>query len=170
MSTFRTFSGKFLSKLENAKFVEADVKPQLVYNEAKSKSFWRPPRLSRRIQADLRKACIQEGIEPTSIGLLPETAPKSLRYKPNKLEKHERTRAERQATIQRNMEKMPQTIQAWKEVNERDCQYFKLITFYYIGKIKRTCQTKVFNAILDFKHYFIINLYVQISQNATNLL
>ncbi|CEG72416.1 hypothetical protein CU097_005519 [Rhizopus azygosporus] len=115
MSTFRTFSGKFLSKLENAKFVEADVKPQLVYNEAKSKSFWRPPRLSRRIQADLRKACIQEGIEPTSIGLLPETAPKSLRYKPNKLEKHERTRAERQATIQRNMEKMPQTIQAWKE-------------------------------------------------------
>ncbi|KAG1458734.1 hypothetical protein G6F56_006327 [Rhizopus delemar] len=115
MSTIRLFSGKFLSKLNNAKLVEADVKPQLVFNEKKQKSFWRPARVSRRTQNDLRKACIQQGIEPTSIGLLAPTAPKPLRYKPNKLEKHERMRAERQANIQRNMEKMPETIQAWRE-------------------------------------------------------
>lgn len=116
MSTIRTFSKKFLSKLDQAKFVEADTKPQLVFNETKGKSFWRPARLSKRTQNDLRKACVQQGIEPATIGLLPPASPKPLRYKPNKLEKHERMRAERQATIKRNMEKMPETIQAWKEV------------------------------------------------------
>ncbi|KAI9277613.1 hypothetical protein BY458DRAFT_488476 [Sporodiniella umbellata] len=115
MSTLRQFSRKFLSKLNDAKFVEADVKPQYVLNESKQKSFWRPARISRRTQNDLKKACIQQGIEPTSLGLLAPVAPKPLRYKPNKLEKHERMRAERQANIKRNMEKMPETIQAWKE-------------------------------------------------------
>lgn len=132
MSTFRLFSRKFLSKLDNAKFVEADVKPQLVFNEKKAKSFWRPARLSRRTQNDLRKACIQQGIEPTTIGLLPPTSPKPLRYKPNKLEKHERTRAERQATIQRNMEKMPETIQAWKEVMRKGPLSNKVYSFIVI--------------------------------------
>ncbi|KAI8997132.1 hypothetical protein BDB01DRAFT_840600 [Pilobolus umbonatus] len=118
MASYRSFSPRFMSKLITAQLApltEADVKPQLVYNKVKDKSFWRPGRISRRIQNDLRKACIQSGIEPTSIGLLPPTANKPLKYKPNKLEKHERMRAERQATIQRNIEKMPQTIQAWKE-------------------------------------------------------
>lgn len=117
MSTYRAFSHKFLSKLSNAKLVEGDVKAQLVYNAEKQKSFWRPAQVSKRVQNDLRKACIQQGIEPTSIGLAAPTAPKPLKYKPNKLEKHERMRAEREATIKRNLDKMPQTIQAWKEVN-----------------------------------------------------
>ncbi|KAG2235375.1 hypothetical protein BDF21DRAFT_374982 [Thamnidium elegans] len=115
MSTYRAFSQKFLSKLSNTKLVEGDIKAQLVHNAEKGKSFWRPAQVSKRVQNDLRKACIQQGIEPTSIGLTAPTAAKPLRYKPNKLEKHERMRAERQANIQRNLQKMPQTIQAWKE-------------------------------------------------------
>ncbi|KAI9356862.1 hypothetical protein BD770DRAFT_389445 [Pilaira anomala] len=115
MSTYRAFSHKFLSKLSNTKLVEGDIKAQLVYNAEKGKSFWRPAQVSKRIQNDLRKACIQQGIEPTTIGLAAPTAAKPLKYKPNKLEKHERMRAERQANIQRNLQKMPQTIQAWKE-------------------------------------------------------
>jgi hypothetical protein len=119
MSTYRQFSQKFLSKLSKTKLVEGDVKAQLVFNAEKGKSFWRPAQVSRRVQNDLRKACIQQGIEPTHIGLASPAPHKPLKYKPNKLEKHERMRAERQATIQRNLEKMPQTIQAWKEVMER---------------------------------------------------
>lgn len=117
MSTYRQFSQKFLNKLHNTKLVEGDIKAQLVYNAEKGKSFWRPAQVSRRVQNDLRKACIQQGIEPSSIGLAAvKQQHKPLRYKPNKLEKHERMRAERQANIQRNMDKMPETIQAWKEV------------------------------------------------------
>lgn len=116
MSTYRQFSQKFLDKIKNTKLVEGDLKAQLVYNTEKGKSFWRPAQVSRRVQNDLRKACIQQGIEPATIGLTVVKQHKPLRYKPNKLEKHERMRAERQANIQRNMEKMPQTIQAWKEV------------------------------------------------------
>ncbi|GAA5812851.1 hypothetical protein MFLAVUS_006310 [Mucor flavus] len=115
MSTYRAFSQKFLSKLSNTKLVEGDIKAQLVHNAEKGKSFWRPAQVSKRVQNDLRKACFQQGIEPTSIGLATPIAAKPLRYKPNKLEKHERMRAERQANIQRNLQKMPQTIQAWKE-------------------------------------------------------
>ncbi|KAI9476225.1 MAG: hypothetical protein EXX96DRAFT_576286 [Benjaminiella poitrasii] len=115
MSTHRKFSFKLLSKAANIKLTEADIKPQLVYNAQKAKSFWRPPQVSRRIQNDLRKACIVQDIKPESIGLEPLRPAKSLRYKPNKLERHERMQADRQAMIQRNLEKMPQTIQAWKE-------------------------------------------------------
>ncbi|KAG2196997.1 uncharacterized protein EV154DRAFT_516864 [Mucor mucedo] len=115
MSTYRVFSPKFLSKLNTTKLVEGDIKAQLVHNAEKGKSFWRPAQVSKRVQNDLRKACLQQGVEPTSIGLAAPTPAKPLRYKPNKLEKHERMRAERQANIKRNLEKMPQTIQAWKE-------------------------------------------------------
>ncbi|KAI8084079.1 uncharacterized protein B0P05DRAFT_536075 [Gilbertella persicaria] len=115
MSTYRVFSEKVLTKVQTLKLLEADIKPQLVFNEAKGKSFWRPSQVSRRVQNDLRKACIQQGIEPSSIGLPTATAKKPLRTRPNKLEKHERLRAEREETIRRNLEKMPQTIQAWKE-------------------------------------------------------
>ncbi|KAI9316430.1 hypothetical protein BX666DRAFT_2019484 [Dichotomocladium elegans] len=114
MSSKRVFSAKFLERLTKP-LTEADVKPQFVFNEAKQKGFWRPPQISLRVQNDLRKACIQQGIDPLSIGLPPVAAKKPLRTKPNKLEKHERTRAERQQTIRSNLEKMPQTIQAWKE-------------------------------------------------------
>ncbi|KAI9304488.1 hypothetical protein BJ944DRAFT_181602 [Cunninghamella echinulata] len=114
MATQRIFSQKFLNKLTKP-LVEADIKPQLVYNEAKQKSFWRPAQVSRRVQNDLRKACLQQHIDPSTIGLPPKAPHKSLRYKPNKLEKHERMRAERQETIRKNLEKMPQIIQAWKE-------------------------------------------------------
>ncbi|KAI8073233.1 hypothetical protein BC940DRAFT_290853 [Gongronella butleri] len=114
MSTHRLFTSKFVSRLARP-LTEADVQPQLVYNEAKQKSFWRPPRVSRRVQNDLRKACLQHGVDPVAYGLPPVAAPKPLKYKPNKLEKHERMRAERQENIQKNLQKMPQTIQAWKE-------------------------------------------------------
>lgn len=117
MATYRNFSLKFLSKLNGAKLTEGDIKSQLVFNAEKGKSFWRPAQISKRTQNDLRKACLQCGIEPTSIGLAAPAPHKPLKYKPNKLEKHERMRAERQANIQRNLEKMPQTIQAWKEVS-----------------------------------------------------
>lgn len=116
MSTYRVFSQKFLSKLSNTKLVQGDIQAQLVHNVEKGKSFWRPAQVSKRVQNDLRKACIQQGIEPATIGLAAPTVPKPLRYKPNKLEKHERMRAERQASIKHNLEKMPQTIKAWKEV------------------------------------------------------
>ncbi|KAI8368515.1 hypothetical protein BD560DRAFT_454819 [Blakeslea trispora] len=115
MSTYRLFSQKVLSKVKTAKLTEADVKPQRVFNEAKGKAFWRPAQVSRRVQNDLRKACIQQGIEPSSIGLLNPSTKKPIRTRPNKLEKHERLRGEREQTIKRNLEKMPQTIQAWKE-------------------------------------------------------
>ncbi|KAI9030795.1 hypothetical protein CLU79DRAFT_715687 [Phycomyces nitens] len=114
MASHRVFSQKFLQKLSKP-LVEADVTPQLVFNEAKQKSFWRPPQVSLRRQNDLRKACLQEGIDASSIGLGSVAPAKPMRYKPNKLEKHERMRAERQANIRKNLEKMPQTIQAWKE-------------------------------------------------------
>lgn len=115
MSSKRLFSAKFLQRLSKP-LTEADVKPQYVWNEAKQKGFWRPPQVSLRVQADLRKACMQEGVDPLSIGLPPVAPRKPLRTRPNKLEKHERMRAERQETIRKNLEKMPQTIQAWKEV------------------------------------------------------
>ncbi|KAI8975260.1 hypothetical protein BDF20DRAFT_822026 [Mycotypha africana] len=115
MATYRVFSKKILDKVSRIKLTEADVKPQLVYNHYKEKAFWRPGRLSLRRQNDLRKACIQQGIQPESIGLPAVKEHKPLRYKPNKLEKHERMRAEREETIRKNMENMPKTIQAWKE-------------------------------------------------------
>ncbi|KAI8393631.1 uncharacterized protein BYT42DRAFT_551709 [Radiomyces spectabilis] len=114
MATQRVFSKKFLDKLVKP-LTEADVKPQFVINEATNKGHWRPPQVSRRIQNDLRKACLQQNIDPLSIGLPSKTAPKPLRYKPNKLEKHERMRAERQEKIRKNLENMPKTIQGWKE-------------------------------------------------------
>jgi hypothetical protein len=123
MATFRQFSPKFLSKLSKltrTPLVQADTQPQLVLNAEKQKSFWRPSQLSKRQQNDLRKACILYNVEASTIGLPPVGAPKPLKYKPNKLEKHERVRAERQANIQKNLEKMPQTIQAWKEVKFRN--------------------------------------------------
>ncbi|OBZ88629.1 hypothetical protein A0J61_03325 [Choanephora cucurbitarum] len=115
MSTYRLFSQKVLSKVKTVKLTEADVKPQLVFNEVKGKAFWRPAQVSRRVQNDLRKACIQQGIEPSTIGLPNPSPKKPIRNRPNKLEKHERLRGEREQTIKRNLEKMPQTIQAWKE-------------------------------------------------------
>ncbi|KAG0170171.1 hypothetical protein DFQ28_002235 [Apophysomyces sp. BC1034] len=114
MATHRAFSQKFLAKLAKP-LAEADVKPQFVFNEAKQRAFWRPGQVSLRVQNDMRKACLQQGIDPLTIGLPPKAPHKPMRYKPNKLEKHERMRAERQETIKKNLEKMPQTIQAWKE-------------------------------------------------------
>lgn len=118
MATRRVFSEKFLARLKKP-LTEADVRPQFVYNEEKQKGYWRPPQVSLRIQNDLRKACIQEGIDPLSIGLPPLPPKKPLRTKPNKLEKHERLREQRQETIRKNLEKMPEMIQAWKEVKMR---------------------------------------------------
>jgi hypothetical protein len=116
MSTHRIFSPKFLNRLGKP-LTESDLKATFVYNDSKQKGFWRPAQVSRRVQNDLRKACVQYNVDPASIGLPPAAAAKPLRYKPNKLEKHERMRAERQSNIQKNLEKMPQTIQAWKEVS-----------------------------------------------------
>lgn len=117
MSTIskRVFSKKFLDRLSKP-LTEADVKPQLVLNEKTGKSYWRPPQVSLRTQADLRKACIQQGIDPVSMGLPAPSPKKPLRTLPNKGEKHERMRAERQQNIRNNLERMPQIIQAWKEV------------------------------------------------------
>ncbi|KAI8084860.1 uncharacterized protein BX664DRAFT_380153 [Halteromyces radiatus] len=114
MTTHRVFSSKFLARLKKP-LKESDVKATFVYNENKQKGFWRPAQVSRRVQNDLRKACLQQNIDPLTLGLPASTPAKPLRYKPNKLEKHERMRAERQETIRKNLEKMPQTIQAWKE-------------------------------------------------------
>ena len=118
MASKRVFSEQILARLTKP-LTETDIKPQFVFNEAKQKSFWRPPQVSLRVQNDLRKACIQQGIDPLSIGLPAVQPRKPLRTKPNKLEKHERTRAERQETIRKNIEKMPETIQAWKEVKKK---------------------------------------------------
>ncbi|CAO3648365.1 unnamed protein product [Cunninghamella echinulata] len=71
MATQRIFSQKLLNKLTKP-LVEADIKPQLIYNETKQKSFWRPAQVSRRVQNDLRKACLQQHIDPSTIGLPPK--------------------------------------------------------------------------------------------------
>lgn len=112
----RVFSEKILARLKTP-LTAADVKPQYVFNEVTQKGYWREPRMSLRRQADLRKACLLNGVDPASIGLPPVQPRKPLRTKPNKLEKHERLRESRQETIRKNMEKMPETIRAWKEVN-----------------------------------------------------
>lgn len=97
---------------------EADVKPQFVKNENTGKSHWRKPRLSLRVQSDLRKVAELMGEDSVALGL-PEKSPnKVLRARPNKLEKHERKRSEREASIRQNMEKMDDTIKTWREVNK----------------------------------------------------
>ncbi|KAG2172172.1 hypothetical protein INT44_005543 [Umbelopsis vinacea] len=94
---------------------EADVKPQFVKNENTGKSHWRKPRLSLRVQSDLRKVAELMGEDSVALGL-PEKSPnKVLRARPNKLEKHERKRSEREASIRQNMEKMDDTIKTWRE-------------------------------------------------------
>ncbi|KAJ1961712.1 hypothetical protein GGI12_003095 [Dipsacomyces acuminosporus] len=77
--------------------------------------FWRSPRFSLRRQAEIRKACLMNDIDPTSIGF-PEPQPKKpVRSKPPKGHKQQRLYAEKKAKIQKNMEEMPSKIRKWKE-------------------------------------------------------
>jgi hypothetical protein len=117
-SMFSRLPIKQLNRLYRKPITEADVKPQFVKNENTGKSHWRKPRLSLRVQSDLRKTAELMGEDATSLGLPAKPAKKILRARPNKLEKHERKRAEREATINQNMEKMNETIKNWREVNK----------------------------------------------------
>lgn len=116
-SLFARIPIRQVGRLYRKPLTEADVKPQFVKNEKTGKSHWRKPRLSLRVQSDLRKVAEMIGDEPVSLGLPEKAVKKPLRTRPNKLEKHERKRAEREAAIRQNMEKMDETIKTWREVS-----------------------------------------------------
>jgi hypothetical protein len=144
-----------LGRLYRKPLTEADVAPQLVKNEKTGKSHWRKPRLSLRVQSDLRKVAEMVGDEPVSLGLPERTVKKPLRIRPNKLEKHERKRAEREASIRQNMDKMNDTIKNWREVNNTQhlctCSRLRacyLHSFRLSGKSSRIVQGQVQCAIL----------------------
>ncbi|KAJ2957907.1 hypothetical protein NQZ79_g6424 [Umbelopsis isabellina] len=99
---------------------KAEITPQLVKNNGTGKTHWRKPRLSLRVQADLRKSCERYGDSATMFGFPEQAAKKPLRLRPNKLEKHERKRAEREENIRQNMVKMEETIKNWREEKLRE--------------------------------------------------
>jgi chromatin segregation and condensation protein Rec8/ScpA/Scc1 (kleisin family) len=117
-SMFSRLPVKQLDRIYRKPITAADVAPQFVKNENTGKSHWRKPRLSLRVQSDLRKAAESMGEDSVALGLPEKSAKKVLRARPNKLEKHERKRAEREASIRQNMEKMNDTIKNWREVNK----------------------------------------------------
>jgi hypothetical protein len=155
-SMFAKLPIRQLGRLYRKPLTEADVAPQLVKNEKTGKSHWRKPRLSLRVQSDLRKVAEMVGDEPVSLGLPEKTIKKPLRIRPNKLEKHERKRAEREASIRQNMDKMNDTIKNWREVNNEHSTLMymfsfpcMLLTLFCIsGKSSRVVQGQIQYAIL----------------------
>jgi Mitochondrial ribosomal protein mL59 len=117
-SMFHRLPVNQLNRIYSKPITEADVKPQFVKNENTGKSHWRKPRLSLRVQSDLRKVAELMGEDAIALGLPEKSAKKVLRARPNKLEKHERKRAEREASIRQNMDKMDDTVKNWREVNK----------------------------------------------------
>ncbi|CAG8457160.1 1028_t:CDS:2 [Ambispora leptoticha] len=86
---------------------------------------WRKPRISKRLQADMRKNCIYLGIDPLSIGLPEKPDRNPPRTKPPKGNKADRLKPIRQAKIQKAMEDMPKTIEKWKTEKRTEKQKSK---------------------------------------------
>ncbi|KAJ1948570.1 hypothetical protein DL89DRAFT_281312 [Linderina pennispora] len=108
MATVRKFSANILNHVK-AEHAETAFKVSFVNGH------WRPPHFSLRRQAELRKACLVQGIDPTSIGMSELAPKKPVRSKPPKGHKQQRTYAEKQAMIQKNLDEMPEKIRKWKE-------------------------------------------------------
>ncbi|KAJ1662472.1 hypothetical protein IW140_005275 [Coemansia sp. RSA 1813] len=108
MATARKFSEQILKQL-NTKHSESAFMPTFVNGH------WRPGKFSARRQAELRKACLLNNIDPVAIGM-PAPKPKGvLHRKPPKGHKQQRQYAEKQAAIQKNLDDMPNKIRKWKE-------------------------------------------------------
>ncbi|KAI9227690.1 MAG: hypothetical protein DHS80DRAFT_6351, partial [Piptocephalis tieghemiana] len=75
---------------------------------------WRDPKVSLRRQADIRKTCLILGVDPVSIGLPEKKEKGTLRKKPFKLHKSERTFSERRAKVAKAMEEMPSRVEQWR--------------------------------------------------------
>ncbi|KAJ2489591.1 hypothetical protein IWW37_003871 [Coemansia sp. RSA 2050] len=108
MATVRAFSASILrhTKVEHA---ETCFKPVFVNGN------WRSPGFSLRRQAELRKACTLNGVDPLSIGMPPVAPPKVMQKKPPRGHKQQRQYADKQAIIAKNMKDMPDKIRKWKE-------------------------------------------------------
>ncbi|KAI9499839.1 hypothetical protein GGI25_005581 [Coemansia spiralis] len=113
MATVRKFSAAILSRLE-AKHGETAFVPSFVNGH------WRQGKFSHRQQADMRKACLINNVDPTSIGMPPPKPKGVLHRKPPKGHKQQRLYKEKQAAIQKNLDDMPNKIQRWKEELEKE--------------------------------------------------
>ncbi|OZJ05824.1 hypothetical protein BZG36_00920 [Bifiguratus adelaidae] len=114
MSTLRQLSSRILNAVHK-QHAPQDFLPTVHINPTTNKKHWHPPKFSLRQQALMRKSCLVQDIDPTSIGMPSVKEKGILRKKPYKLQKHQRTAAERQANIAKKLDNMPKTIQAWKE-------------------------------------------------------
>jgi hypothetical protein len=113
MATVRKFSEHML-KLARKQHSPKDFVPQFVNNH------WRPPRISLRRQADLRKACLIQGLDPVKLGIPPKAEHKPLRTKPPKGTKYQRNYEERKAKVEKLMAEMPKKIEAWREEKRQE--------------------------------------------------
>ncbi|PVU85457.1 hypothetical protein BB559_007011 [Furculomyces boomerangus] len=110
MASLRKFSESMLKYLsEPIKDKHAAFSPNFVNGK------WRNPKFSLRRQADLRKMCLLNGVDPESIGLPPKVKKNALRQKPPKLHKEQRQYAEKKAKVEKALEDMPKKIMEWKE-------------------------------------------------------
>ncbi|KAJ3114041.1 hypothetical protein HDU96_002629 [Phlyctochytrium bullatum] len=75
----------------------------------------RPPRISIRNQARIRKACVMAGLDPHEVVGLPVKETTEKEYKMPKGNKREIKKVERQHRIEENMKKMDAKIKAWRE-------------------------------------------------------
>ncbi|KAJ2515335.1 hypothetical protein H4217_005234 [Coemansia sp. RSA 1939] len=109
MATARKFSKEILKHLDKT-YPESAFKATFVDGR------WRRGRFSGRRQAELRKACLVNQVDSASIGL-PPLAPRSSNFqkKAPKGHKQQRTYAEKQAAIQKNLDDMPNKIKKWKD-------------------------------------------------------
>ncbi|KAJ2081343.1 hypothetical protein H4R24_002401 [Coemansia sp. RSA 988] len=108
MATVRTFSAAVLKNIK-VEHSEAAFLPKL------ENGFWRSPKFSLRRQAELRKACLLNNIEPESIGMPPPKPQKIMQKKPPKGHKQQRLYEAKRAEIQMHLDKMPEKIQKWKK-------------------------------------------------------
>ncbi|KAJ1783712.1 hypothetical protein LPJ59_006518 [Coemansia sp. RSA 2399] len=107
MATLRKISEPVLKQL-GQKHSESAFVPSFVNGH------WRPGKFSARRQAELRKACVLNNVDPESIGMPALKMKGILRKKPAKGHKQQREYAEKQAAIQMNIDDMPNKIKKWK--------------------------------------------------------
>ncbi|KAJ1920356.1 hypothetical protein H4219_001331 [Mycoemilia scoparia] len=110
MATNRVFSAKLLKQIQSAHLAEE-------FTAQFKNGFWRSPKFSLRRQADMRKACLLNSIDPASIGLSEKTVSLKKTKKMNKPKghKHQRNYMARQEEINQALQDMPTKIQTWKD-------------------------------------------------------
>ncbi|OMJ20472.1 hypothetical protein AYI70_g4091 [Smittium culicis] len=120
MASVRKFSDKMLKYLtEPIKNQQLAFSPNLINGK------WREPKFSLRRQADLRKLCLLNGVEPESIGLPSKSEKKSVRYKPPKGHKSQRQYLEKKNKVQAALQDMPNKISNWKENTQKEYEKTK---------------------------------------------